>query len=379
MKFTKLTLVALLLALLVCAFVACGTPAETSAETDAETEASPATEATPETNADGSCKHVVVEEIDEPTCESRGYKREICSVCNEQLSVKPIDAVDHIEAAPATCTEGSACKFCGVAMTPATGHKIGEISEKKEATSTEAGYEKGACSVCGEIVTVVIPAGITATFDDQADGGMTKSAFAAFDGFEILIPAAEKNAYTVVTEGNNKYVKKSAAKETITFKDLNGVLGQGKFAFSMDVRFDGETGNSGLISVKDNADTEHRILSTWQGVKVRLGKDTNLDFFEPGNEWFNIRVVVDPATYDYEIWVDGEKVIYTTVDEATDGHLLWQLSGGEWTSKAVSGNLVKQGTIPEDPSVGVSRIYLFHWSSVPMSLDNMRLELLPNA
>ena len=376
MKFTKLTLVAMLLTLLVCAFVACGAPVETQGETEGNTPVVTdpvGTEPTVTEPVETECQHVVVEQIDEPTCESRGYKREICSVCNEQLSVKPIDAIDHVEAAPATCTEGSVCKFCGVQMAAAAGHKIGDITDKKDATASEAGYEKGACTVCGAEVTNVIPAGIAVTFDDQAEGTLTVDAFSAFEGFEVALPAS----YTIVAEGDNKYVQKSDKRDTITFTDLNGVLGAGKFAFSMDVRFDGEVGNSGLISVKDNANAEHRILSTWQGGKVRLGKDTNLDFFEPGNDWFNIRVVVDPATYDYEIWVNGEKVIYTTVDEVTDGHILWQLAGGEWTSKAIAGNLIKQGTIPEDPSVGISSIYLFHWSNVPMSLDNMRLEFFP--
>ena len=378
MKFTKLTLVAMLLALLVCAFVACGGDTIETEAGNVETEAGSA-----ETDADAvetEHVHTIVEEIDEPTCEQRGYKREMCSVCDEQISVKPIDAIDHVAAAPATCTEASVCKFCGIQIDAATGHKIGNITDKKEATATEAGYEKGTCAVCGIELTTVIPAGITVTFDDAAEGTLTAEAFAAFEGFEVLVPGADKKAYTIVTEGDNKYVKRAEVRETITLKDLNGVLSQGKFAFSMDVRFDGETTNAGLIAFKDATEStaEHRILSTWGGKKVRMGKDPGVDFYvSEENAWFNVRVVVDPSTFDYEVWIDGEKVIYTTSDASVaNGHLLWQLVDGQWTSGSVSNAFISQGVIP-DPSVGISRIYLFHWSLNAMSLDNMRLEFFP--
>ena len=384
MKLTKLTLVALVLALMVCAFAACGgdTPAVTEGDDVApNTEAAPATDAETEPAGPVECQHTnTTEEIEEPTCESRGYKRVLCADCGEQVSVKPIDAVDHEAAAPATCTEGSVCKFCGFKMASATGHTVGAITDKKEATATEAGYEKGTCSACGIEINNVIPAGVTVTFDDQAEGALTKEAFAAFEGFEVLVPGADKKAYTIVTEGDNKYVKRAEVRETITLKDLNGVLSQGKFAFSMDVRFDGATTNSGLIAFKDATEStaEHRILSTWSGQKVRLGKDPGVDFYVPEeNAWFNVRVVVDPSTFDYEVWIDGEKVIYTTSDASVaSGHLLWQLVDGQWTSGSVSDAFISQGVIP-DPSVGISRIYLFHWSLTAMSLDNMRLEFFP--
>ena len=383
MKLTKLTLVALVLALMVCAFAACGgdTPAVTEGDDVApNTEAAPATDAETEPAGPVECQHTnTTEEIEEPTCESRGYKRVLCAGCGEQVSVKPIDAVDHEAAAPATCTEGSVCKFCGLKMASATGHTMGAITDKKEATATEAGYEKGTCSACGIEMNKVIPAGITVTFDDAAEGALTKDAFAAFEGFETLLPAS---GFTVVTEGDNTYVKKSNARNTITFKDLDGVLGQGKFAFSMDVRFDGATSNSGLIAFKDatEATAEHRILSTWGGRKLRLGKDPGVDFYvSEENAWFNVRVVVDPSTFDYEVWIDGEKVLYTTADaNVASGHLLWQLVDGEWVSGAVPNAFVTQGITP-DPSVGISRIYLFHWSETAMSLDNMKIEYIPEA
>ena len=151
MKLTKLISVALVLALMVCAVAACGgdTPAVTEGDdVTPNTEATPATDAETEPAEPAECQHTnTVEEIDEPTCESRGYKRTMCADCNEQLSVKPIDAVDHVANAPATCTEASVCKFCGVQIEAATGHKIGAVTDSKESTATTAGYEKGNCSL----------------------------------------------------------------------------------------------------------------------------------------------------------------------------------------------------------------------------------------
>ena len=384
MKLTKLTLIAMLLALLVCTFVACGSPAETDegneTANDSQTESPPETDPTPTDPIETECQHIIVEEIEEPTCELRGYKREICSVCNEQLSVKPINMVDHVAVAPATCTEGSVCKFCNAVIEAATGHKIGEVTEIKEATATEAGYEKGACTLCGEAITNIIPAGIAITFDDQAEGALTADAFAALEGFEILIPDATNGTYTIVADGDNKYIKRSEVRETISFKDLTGVL-KNKFAFSMDLRLvSAKPTNSGVISVKDSTEkaVEHRVVSSWEDGKLRFGKNTAIHLSPFESEWFNLRVVVDPATYDYEIWIDGEKVAYTVSDaDATNGHMLWTLSDGQWSGEPIPDRFVSDGVIPTDSSIGVSYIHLFHYSTTAMDIDNMRLEIFP--
>ena len=379
MKLTRLTLMALVLALMICAFAACGgdTPAVTEGgDVPSNTEATPATDAETEASTPAECRHTnTIEVTDEPTCEARGYKRTKCADCNVQISVKPMDAVDHEAVAPATCTEASVCKFCGTQMVAASGHTMGAITESKEATVTEAGYEKGACTTCGAEMTKVIPAGITIKFDDVAEGALSADAFAAFEGFEVSFATPE--GFTIVADGDNKYIQKAESRSTITFTDLNGKLTQGKFAFSMDVRYDGDTGNSGLIAFKDAAGAEHRILSSWEGNKIRLGKDTGVNFAEDLTDWFNIRVVIDPSNFEYEIWLDGEKVYYTTYDADAATYTTYTLSDGEWTSKAASGNIISQGTIPTDHSIGISSLYLFHYSNNVMSIDNMRLEFFP--
>ena len=60
--------------------------------------------------------HTTAEERKEATCKERGYIKIYCTVCNQVLSNDPINIVDHIAAAPATATEDSVCKFCGLVL-----------------------------------------------------------------------------------------------------------------------------------------------------------------------------------------------------------------------------------------------------------------------
>ena len=214
MKFTKFTLGALVLALMVCAFAACGgdTPAVTEGEeAPANTEAAPATDAETEPATPAECQHTnVTEQIDEATCEARGYKRTQCADCGEQLSVKPIDMIDHVAAADATCTEGSVCKFCGTAMASATGHKVETYTDVKEATKTEAGYKKGKCASCGVEITEVIPAGITDNYDNFPVGEVTNEVLGANSALapDFVVTVNKGASFEIAEEGNNKFIKK---------------------------------------------------------------------------------------------------------------------------------------------------------------------------
>lgn len=393
MKFTKLTLVALLLALLVCAFVACGGPTETDngSETDKGTE----TDVTPGTDDETKHVHTLVEQIDEPTCQAKGYKKQVCSVCEEVVDVSPILAIDHVAVAPATCTEDSVCQFCGVMLAPATGHTLGTITDSKPATATEAGYEKGACTVCGAELTNVIAAHVVETFDGLEVGELTSEALNAtgnLSGFTAELGSS--STYSVVADGDNKYIFKLGDKNnaTLTLKDDNGVLITGKFAVSFDYRFDslgdiaGPTGsiNSGVVSIKDGSNKETRILSMWQTGKeaegnatygIRFHKDKSsyvVPNMKPGSEtWINIRVVLDPSTFDYEVYVDGVKVFYTVYDETLAKHVEWTLADGAWTSVEAP-----KADPYADPANGISSIYLFHYSVYECSVDNLKVEFI---
>ena len=389
MKFAKLTLVAMLLALMACAFVACGgdAPVETEDEVvPTETEAAPATEPDPETEEDGSCRHVVAEEIDEPTCEARGYKREYCSRCGEQLSISPIEPGDHIEAAPATCTEGSVCKFCGVAMVGPTGHLIGEVTDFKAATATEAGYQTGICITCDQEITNVLPAGLSEDFSSYREGVLTAGDMndsENFPGFTVQFGEnAKPESYQIVSDNGSKYLSRAGdSSATITLVDTTGKLDSGKFAVSFDYRMDSTASSTGVLSFKDNNGTEHRMISAWVGDVLRMDADygPNLitDIKPENNMWYNIRVVVDPSTNDYEYYVNGTKVIYSVYDESVSGkHVVWTLTDGEWVSME-AGKMAYHGkTCFGNAETGVASIYMFHYGKVACSIDNLKIEFL---
>ena len=313
MKFTKLTLVALLLALLVCAFAACGGETEGTEGGNESGDGSVETVPTPETDENGEHVHTIVEKIDEPTCTEKGYKREVCAICDEQISVKPIAQVDHVAAAPATCTEGSVCKFCNVQIDAATGHTLGEVTESKPATNTEAGYKKATCSVCGEVVTTIIPAGITEDFSNFSVGAISKdtmasgSALAAdfsFDGFQ-------DGGFEIAEESGNKYIKKMGPNAQLKFNNTS-ILNSDKLEFTFDFRLDSDMkATKGILSLV-NGGKEMRILNVNSNT-LYFGINDNGIVPVKGlsvGTWTNIKVSLDTTTYNYEIYVDGTKCFY---------------------------------------------------------------------
>lgn len=383
MKFTKLTILALLLALLVCAIAACGGVTETEApDTNAPDTNAPDTQAPDTDPVETEHVHDIEVQVEEATCQDRGYTREVCKTCDEMISVKPIDLIDHVEKAPATCTEASVCKFCEGVIAPATGHTMGDVTESKEATETEAGYTKAKCTVCGLEVTTVIPAGIGLTFDDMADGALVAESI-VLKGFSATL-ADSNGAFTIVSDGANKYLAKAADnKATLTLKDDNGILKTGKFAISFDYRLDSATTNSGILSFKNDAGKEKRVLSHWNsgGFFVKFSTDNGANVtpaLTPESQtWYNLRVVVDPSTMDYEVYVNGEKVLYTTYDETAElKHVAWTLDeAGQWISNTISTGWGKDKSPMFDPAEGIASIYLFHWSGTACSIDNFRIEL----
>ena len=107
--------------------------------------------------------------VSEPTCETDGERRRVCSVCNKEES-EVIPALGHkygeftVTKAP-TCTEDGTqervCAVCGAIDTeiiPALGHKFGAFTVIKAPTCTEDGVQEHTCSVCGTKETEAIPA-----------------------------------------------------------------------------------------------------------------------------------------------------------------------------------------------------------------------------
>ncbi len=395
MKFTKLTLVALLLALLVCAFVACGgNPVETDAgnETAGDTQTNaPETDAEPATDGEGEHVHTVVEKIDEPTCQQRGYKREICSTCDEQLSVKPIDMVEHTSEKPATCTEGSFCKFCGTVMETAKGHNVTTITETKAATNTEAGYEKGICADCGEEITTVIPAGITDNFNNFPTGGVSNDILGANSAFapDFTVTVNKGDSFEIAEEGNNKFIKKLGPDGQIYY--AGEALNSDKVEITFDVRVDSEiSGIKGLLSIW--GDKEMRVLNFMADGKIGFGINTggilNFADYEIG-KWVNIKVALNTETFDYEIYVNGELMLATASDPDNAGmHLVYIKENGEMVHKngeenkpAGFNNATLHNGGDRSPFVlngdSVKKIEFFHWTAdFACSLDNVTVSMI---
>ena len=391
MKFTKLTLIAMLLALLVCAFAACGDePVETEgtgnetvgdSQTTEAPESDAAPESTPATEGETEHVHTPVEQIEEPTCSERGYKREVCSECEEQLSVKPIDMIDHVEAAPATCTEGSVCKFCGTAMAAPAGHQMGAVVDSKPATTTEAGYEKATCTVCGLEVTTLIPAGITENFNNIAAGALSKdvmaesSALAAnftFDGFQ-------DGGFEIAEENGGHYVKKNAANAQMKFNNTD-ILNSDKLEFTFDFRLDAEQKSTkGLLSLVSGK-KEMRILNINSNA-LYFGINDNGIVCVAGLEvgkWTKVRVTLDTTTMNYEIYVDGAKCLYTAKRADDSGRYdcyVLQEDGTYAVVAAKNDDTLHNGSdrSPFYPAGDeFTQFYFFHWSEgLACSLDNL--------
>ncbi len=381
MKFTKLTLVVMLLALLVCAFVACGgNPVETQGETEGDTPVvtDPVeTDPIPETDANGEHVHTVVEKIDEPTCEQRGYKREICSVCGEQLSVKPIDMVEHTSEKPATCTEGSFCKFCGMVMETAKGHNVTTITETKVATQTEAGYEKGTCTECGEEVTTVLPAGITDNFNNFPAGALTTDVMAAnsaYEGFEFKVTASD--AFEIAEEGNNKIFKKLGKNANFyyTSNTLNAKTLEIIFDFRLDADCKGLRGLLSLVNGKEMRIINVKANALYFGINE--GGIIKFADLEVG-KWITIKTIINAETYDYDIFIDDKPILTTKLDPDNAGmHLVYVDEEGELVEKQAANNATLHNGADRSPFVpngdAIQSYYFFNYSAdLACSLDNI--------
>lgn len=132
-----------------------------------------------------------VETEDNTAVDGHKYEYQKCSVCNNENTV--ITHVAFVDGyydydCTATCTmpgiEKKTCKVngCGKVERNAVaraGHKIENPTVTKAATCTEAGEEKGKCSVCGKEVTQTVPAlghtfsDVTETLDNTAVDGHT--------------------------------------------------------------------------------------------------------------------------------------------------------------------------------------------------------------
>ena len=121
----KKLLVILMVLVLSVALVACGGSTETEApvDTDAPDTEAPETKA-PKCNGDDIHDVEVTEVL--ATCQQRGYRREVCKVCNVVVLETAYPKTACTPAAAVTCTTDSVCSVCGEVIEKATGHIASE-------------------------------------------------------------------------------------------------------------------------------------------------------------------------------------------------------------------------------------------------------------
>ncbi len=245
---------------------------------------------------------------------------------------------------------------------------------------------------------------------EGAVNALTYKSFNATAGLNGLTMAdnsmkTEKGYYPwyVATENGNSYLQKMADQNrSLNLYDPANVLKNGKFEISFDL-LPGDTMQAGgVLSLKDAAGInsvsstggESRIISIQKlsgvsgftdGYYLTLGKTTAFPIYMlTSGEWVQITVTVDPTTSDYEIWINGELILYTRIDEATTTdsaiyHKIWRK--GEWSSTKV---LSTNASYPFDADLAtqIKYVYLFHSYSCPIGIDNLRIrstEKLPAA
>lgn len=367
MKTFKLIGIAFLLVVLVCTMAACGGNTETGP--------------VGETDENGEHVHTVREQIEEATCQAIGYKREICRVCGEQISETPLAIVDHIAALSEDCTVSLTCKFCGMAMETAEAHRYEVVIDNKPASLSAEGYIRSRCVLCKKESTETILAGAIDHYDDLPEGAltadvMTEGSLLASDyTFKVT-----EGAFEIVSENGNRYIKKIGPNGQIYYQSHR--LNATKLEISFDFRLDQVNQNiRGLISLV-NGGKEMRILNvsgTALGFGINSGGIVNFASLEVGR-WTTVKIVVDAETFDYEIYINGEKYLYTTADPANEGmHLIYTLQEGElkqktdgFSNKTIHNGADRSPFVPNGEEV--TDVYFFHWSAdLVCSLDSLTI------
>ena len=175
----------------------------------------------------------------------------------------------------------------------------------------------------------IIPAGITDDFDNFPTGKLTSEVMTAKSAFGSgFIYKVKDGVFTVASEGNNRHIEKSNVNGNIYYY---GAMNAETIEISMNLCLNNDPRSiKGLLSLL--GDAEMRVVSVLKDKKLGFGLgDHPIPFvsYEVG-KWFNLKVVLDTKTLNYEIYIDDEKVLMTETDSANkDKHLVYVLDDGE--------------------------------------------------
>ena len=116
---------------------------------------------------DNTCPHGDSrKEYLEPTCETEGFEKEVCNLCESELWLKLLPSAGHTEKTETvepTCAKAGyvlvSCTLCGKELSRKVlpvSSQHGELrTERVEPTCEKDGYEKQICTVCGKTATTV--------------------------------------------------------------------------------------------------------------------------------------------------------------------------------------------------------------------------------
>ena len=116
---------------------------------------------------DNTCPHGDSrKEYLEPTCETEGFEKEVCNLCESELWLKLLPSAGHTEKTETvepTCAKAGyvlvSCTLCGKEISRKVlpvSSQHGELrTERVEPTCEKDGYEKQICTVCGKTATTV--------------------------------------------------------------------------------------------------------------------------------------------------------------------------------------------------------------------------------
>ena len=242
---------------------------------------------------------------------------------------------------------------------------------------------------------------VTAYVDDIYLGYVSefgKSDFAdvtdmSYKGFTLTTADSKMTNWSVVTDGDNTYMKHTGAAQPLTWSDDVGLLDKGVFSYSFDYRST-TSSSGGLYSVyvdrASNKDGQEFRIIHQNGNILTFGPTTqtnvglNIARITTGAEakWHNIKTVFKPyvtedyINMNYEFYVDGNLAAYTDIIEGVDDngnatycYNFYTKITGEWTVRAdiqpakhmqyiKSGDTNGNGVADEDETVE----YAFKWT-----------------
>ena len=216
------------------------------------------------------------------------------------------------------------------------------------------------------------------TFDAIDEEKLTAAGFndsGALVGFYSSISSTD--SFSVISDGNGKYIKKEAnTAATINLLDSFDFIKNEKFIIAFDYRMEGLPNSGGILSLNTRAlgeNDEMRILSTKSGQGgIFFGQNgmaivSGIDYNTP--TWISFCVIVDPITYNYEIYVNGKLTLYT-VTKSEGGHIIYvKDENGAFVDSGVT---MSQSLSPFTNLSGqIDGIYFFHYVNKGKMIDNI--------